>query len=119
MVPAVSEPAFRFTAMQIGVRSARQAALLSLRIYPGGYFAGFESTTTQDTTVEASSTTVAADAGPVPTAIPLPFAIPAQFGLLSPIVFIGGAGDENGVRLRLNFETPSYNSYAYPFYSCD
>jgi len=33
-------------------------------------------------------------------------------------MFIGGNGDENGVRLKVNFETPSLNSFAYPFSSC-
>ena len=36
----------------------------------------------------------------------------------APVVLIGGRGDENGVRMKLNFETPSLNSLAYPFYSC-
>lgn len=120
MVPQVSEAAIRFTTMQIGVRSARQAALLALRINPGGYIElAADTAAAADTTVATTTTAAAADAGPVPTAIPVPVAIPAQFGLLSPVVWIGGAGDENGVRLRFNFETPSLNSLAYPFNACD
>jgi hypothetical protein len=116
MVPVVSEASIRFTSMQVGVRSARQAALIALRIFPGGYVAGVgESTAAQD---DATTTTAAADAAPAATPIPLPVAIPARFGLLSPTTFIGGAGDENGVRMKVNFETPSLNSFAYPFYSC-
>lgn len=120
MVPQVSEAAIRFTTMQVGVRSARQAALLALRINPGGYITATEEAAPVDTTI-ASPTTVGAapETGPVATAIPVPVAIPAQFGLLSPVVWVGGAGDENGVRLRFNLETPSLNSLAYPFYSCD
>lgn len=116
MVPVLSQPAMRFTAMQIGVRSARQASLVALHIFPGGYITGVgESTTPEDVT----TTTVAADgAPPAATPIPLPVAIPARFGLLSPTTFIGGAGDENGVRLKINFETPSLNSFAYPFNTC-
>jgi len=117
MVPVLSEAAMRFTSMQIGVRSARQAALIALRIFPGGYVASIgESTTPEDV---ATTTIQAADgAAPPPTAIPLPVALPARYGLLSPTTFIGGAGDENGVRLKVNFETPSLNAFAYPFSSC-
>lgn len=116
MVPMLSQPAMRFTLMQLGVRSGRQAALVSLRIYPNGHVAGIgESLAEEDT---ATTTTVVDGAPPAPTAIPLPVAVPARFGLLSPTTFIGGAGDENGVRLKVNFETPSLNSLAYPFYTC-
>lgn len=116
LVPVLSQPAMRFAAMQLGVRSARQAALIGLRIFPGGYIAGVgESVTEEDT---ATTTIVADGAPPAPTAIPLPVALPARFGLLSPTMFIGGDGDENGVRLKVNFETPSLNSFAYPFSSC-
>ena len=116
MIQSLSQPAMRFTSMQVGVRSGRHAALIALRIFPGGYVAGVgESTTAEDT---ATTTTAADGAPPAPTAIPLPAALPARFGLLSPTTFVGGAGDENGVRLKVNFETPSLNSLAYPFYSC-
>ncbi len=117
MVPILSEPAMRFTVMQVGIRSARQAALIALRIFPGGYVAGVAASTANPDT--ATTTTAPADgAPPPPTPIPLPVAVPSRFGLLSPTTFIGGAGDENGVRLKVNFETPSLNSFAYPFYSC-
>lgn len=116
MVPVLSQAAMRFTSMQIGVRSARQAALIALQIFPGGYVTGVgESLTPED---NATTTTAPEGAAPAATPIPLPVAIPARFGLLSPTTFIGGAGDENGVRLKVNFETPSLNSFAYPFYSC-
>ena len=65
----------------------------------------------------ATTAGAAADAPPL-TEIPLPVAIPGQFGSLAAIVYVGGAGDENGVRLKLNFETPSLNSFAYPFNAC-
>ncbi|HQZ33701.1 MAG TPA: hypothetical protein PK020_04705 [Ilumatobacteraceae bacterium] len=116
MVPALSQAAMRFTTMQVGIRSARQAALIALRIFPGGYVAGFG----ESATPAATTTTTAAPVGapPAPTAIPLPVAVPSRFGLLSPTVFIGGAGDENGVRLKISFETPSLNTFAYPFSTC-
>ncbi len=115
LVPVLNDPAPRFTSMQVGVRSARQAALIALRIFPGGFVAGVgESSTPEDT----ATTTSAAGGAPAPTPIPLPVALPARYGLLSPTVFIGGAGDENGVRLRVSFETPSLNSFTYPFAEC-
>ena len=116
LVPVVTSAAIRFTSMQIGVRSARQAALIALRIFPGGYVAGVGESVVAET--DATTTTAAEGAAPAATAIPLPFALPARFGLLSPTTFIGGAGDENGVRLKFNFETPSLNSLAYPFSTC-
>lgn len=122
MVASLSLPAQRVVAMEIGNRSARQAALVALRINPGGYaLSAAQEAATQDTTVaEITTTTVTADTPVAPplTPIPLPVAIPGHFGLLSPTTWIGGAGDENGVRLKVNFETPSLNSLAYPFSSC-
>lgn len=137
VVPQVSEPAIRAAAVSIGVVSARQSALMALLLNPGGYVSSTDATNAQPTaattTTELAPTPTqdiaqpgeGAEGGgdpepatPVLTEIPLPVAIPSQFGSLAPIVYIGGAGDENGVRLKLNFETPSLNSYAYPFDSC-
>lgn len=116
LVQAATTPAIRATSMQWGVRSARQAALIALRINPAGYTPG--STDAAPAPDPATTTAAAQDAAPPTTAIPLPVAVPAQFGLLSPTTYVGGAGDENGVRLKLSFETPSLNSLAYPFDSC-
>lgn len=121
LVPVVLTPEIRSEAMSIGVRSGRQAAAMALRIHPGGYVAtSAELAAAAATTTTVADTTPAAegDAAPPQTEIPLPLAIPGQFGLLSPITFIGGKGDENGVRLKLNFETPSLNSYAYDYLTC-
>ncbi len=115
MVPGASTPELRAEAMTIGVRSGRQAAAMALRIHPGGYVPGAITAATAD---ETTTTAAASDAPPPPTEIPLPLAVPGQFGLLSPVTFIGGAGDENGVRLKLNFETPSLNSFAYDYLTC-
>ncbi len=134
VVPQVSEPALRAAAVTVGVTSARQAALMALLLNPGGYVSSTDAENAQPTgatTTEIPVTTQniaapadgdasgddKADAPPL-TEIPLPVAIPAQFGLLAAIVYVGGASDENGVRLKLNFETPSLNSFAYPFNSC-
>lgn len=116
MVPVASQAAIRFASMQVGVRSARQAALIALKIFPGGYTAGVGESLAEEN--NATTTTAPEGAPPEATPIPLQLAIPARFGLLSPTTFIGGAGDENGVRMKVNFETPSLNSFAYPFYSC-
>lgn len=130
VVPQFSEPALRAAAVSIGVVSARQSALFALLLNPGGYVSTADAENAQPavTTTTAAPTTTQNIAAPVETAdtaaepvatdIPLPVAIPSQFGSLAAIVYVGGAGDENGVRLKLNFETPSLNSYAYPFDSC-
>jgi hypothetical protein len=114
--------------MTIGVRSARQAALVALRINPGGYVTGADSKAAQAGTATTSTaaasttapptTTAAGGAAPPQTEIPLPVAVASMFGSLAPITYIGGHGDENGVRLKLNFETPSLNSWEYPYSSC-
>lgn len=120
LVPVALTPEIRTEAMSIGVRSCRQAAATALRIHPGGYLQSAAEAAAEATTTVAD-TTAPADEGaaePPQTEIPLPVAIPGQFGLLSPITFIGGKGDENGVRLKLNFETPSLNSFAYDYLTC-
>jgi len=134
VVPQVSEAPLRAAAAMVGVASARQAALMALLLNPGGYVSEIDAENAQ--AVAATTTLVVQNTqniatpsddgaagdntaqGPPSTEILLPVAIPAQFGSLAPIVYVGGAGDENGVRLKLNFETPSLNSFAYPFDSC-
>ncbi|MEQ1701734.1 MAG: hypothetical protein ABMA25_16620 [Ilumatobacteraceae bacterium] len=119
LVPVVQTPAIRSEAMSIGVRSGRQAAAVALRIHPGGYVpASAELAAAATTTVAETTAPAEGDAAPPQTDIPLPLAVPGQFGLLSPITYVGGLGDENGVRLKLNFETPSLNSYAYDYLVC-
>lgn len=135
LVAQLTMPEPRKTSMEVGVRSARHAALVALRINPGGYVSASDAAAAQVSAPAATDTTVAAtedtqdiaapttqapaEEGPAPTEIPLPVAVPSTFGLLSPTTYIGGRGDENGVRLKLNFETPSLNSFAYPFDTCD
>jgi len=122
MVQAVTDITLRSEFMAVGVRSARQSALIALKINPGGYLISAATQAANDAPAEETTTTVDESEGaaaPPSTEIPLPVAVPSQFGLLSPLVFIGGRGDENGVRLKLSFETPSLNSLAYPFESCD
>lgn len=131
LVPQVSMPEYRAAAMEVGVRSARQAALVALLINPGGYVSATDAANAQPgvtTTTEATTTTAqnlatpttnaTKEQAPPQTEIPLPVAIPSVFGSLGQIIYVGGLGDENGVRLKLNFETPSLNSLAYPFTTC-
>jgi hypothetical protein len=130
LVPQVSQASYRAGAVKVGARSARRSALVALRINPGGYVndadvanaqPGVTTTTAAPTTTQniaATPTTAAADAAPPQTDIPLPVAVPSQYGSLAPITWIGGLGDENGVRLKLIFETPSLNSLTYPFDAC-
>lgn len=94
LVGQLTEAPLRQAAMQVGVRSGRQAALMALRINPGGYVPG--EVTEQD-------------------GLPIPVAVPTPFGSVGSILWVGGAGDENGVRMRATFETPSLNSMVYDF----
>lgn len=93
LVNQVTEAPMRVAAVEVASRSARQAALLALRLNPGGYLP-----------LEATENT-----------IPVPVAKPTAFGSIGAVTWVGGAGDENGVRMRVNFETPSLNSMVYDF----
>jgi hypothetical protein len=132
LVPQVTQASFRAEAMRLAARSARHGALMSLKINPDQYVTSTDlqnanpaatttvapTTTAQDIAQPETGDTTA-PAAPPSTEIPLPVAIPGQYGSLAPITYIGGAGDENGVRLKLNFETPSLNSMAYDFTTCE
>lgn len=121
LVAQVSQASFRKTAMEIAVRSARQAAWTALVVNPGGYVS-LEAAAAAQPGAPVPTTiapTPALNENGVPlTDIPLPIAVPSQFGSLAPITFIGANGDENGVRMKVNFETPSLNSFVYPFDTC-
>lgn len=110
MVPLVHQPSYRPVLMTAGARSARQAALVALTINPGGYL---------PSTAEAAPAETPEGDGPVQTPIPLPAAAATQFGSLGAITYIGGFGDENGVRMKMNFETPSLNSLVYAEEVCE
>ena len=70
-------------------------------------------TTVQD--IATPTTTAGGDNGPQLTEIPAVAALPAAFGQLGPLLLVVGAGDENGVRLKVNMETPAENSYIYDY----
>lgn len=109
MVALVNDTSHRSTLATYGVRSARQAALVALTVNPTGILPG--------TGIGELTTPVVGDEPPQ-TPIPVPVALPSQFGPLGATTFIGGRGDENGVRMRMNFETPSLNSLVYADLSC-
>ena len=120
LVQQVSEPDFRVAAMKIGVRSARQSALVALTVNPAEYFTYADQVAAQPsyTTTTVATADTQPSGNPPLTEIPLPVAVPSQFGSLSGITYIGANGDENGVRLKLIFETPSLNSFVYPSEEC-
>ncbi len=130
-VAQFSEPSLRSDAMSMGARESRHAALLAMTINPtrpGGlvsYNEVVNALPASPPTTVAPTTTVqniagagsGEDAEPtIPqTEIPIVTAIPSQFGSLGPIQIVVGAGDENGTRLKVNLETPSFNSYIYEY----
>lgn len=111
MVPLVSSAGYRTVLMTAGARSSRQAALAALTINPGGYLSGGEAPAPAPSEPTDSET-------PPQTPIPLPVAAATQFGSLGAITYIGGLGDENGVRMKMNFETPSLNTLVYADLDC-
>ena len=64
--------------------------------------------------VAESDTTEAPVAAPTPQ-----YAVPSTFGLLSPIQIQLGAPNESGIRTTVSLETPSLNSLAYEFMTCE
>lgn len=110
MVPQVTSAEYRTVLMQVGHRSSRHAALVALTANPTGFLPSSGEAETSTTEPEGDA--------PPQTPIPLPVAAPSTFGSLAPVTYIGGFGDENGVRLKLNFETPSLNSLVYADATC-
>ena len=82
---------------------------MALTINPGGYLPGGEAPAPSEPTDSET---------PPQTPIPLPVAAATQFGSLGAITYIGGLGDENGVRMKMNFETPSLNTLVYADQTC-
>lgn len=127
MVETLSSGELRGLAIKHGVLAARRAALLALRINPerpGGYVAAAaaapesapaSSTTTTVQNIAAPTTAAGAAEAPAATPIPPVSAIPSHFGQLAAQFLVVGAGDENGVRLRVALETPSSNTFVYDY----
>ena len=117
--------------MTIGAREARHAALLALTINPdrpGGLVNFADAVNAEPAsppTTLAPTTTVQNIASPSggstptqtvqQTEIPTVTAIPSQFGSLAALQIVVGKGDENGTRLKINLETPSFNSFVYEY----
>jgi hypothetical protein len=98
LMPLLSKPADRQQAIVIGASEARQAALIALTITgrPTGYVPP-------------------AEAPANPPEFPVEYAIPSDYGLLGAQQIVVGAKNESGVRTTINLETPSLNTYVYPY----
>jgi rubrerythrin len=129
LVSAFSQPQLRRDAMEVGKVEARHAALLALAINPGGYLpvdaaeAPAVTTTTVADTIPKDVNTTAPAGGDEPAPVAedrlVPVALPGAFGNLGALLLVVGAGDENGVRLKINVETPSLNSFVYESITCE
>lgn len=131
LVPLLGSAELRQEAIRIATDEVRHAALLALTINaerPGGWvpIEAIESAEPEEQeSGEATTTTVQDIAQPETTTtepeeqqateIPLPTAVPTQFGSVAAVPLVVGAGDVNGVRLRVNLETPSLNSLIYEY----
>lgn len=141
-VEMVSQP-FRVATVTAAVANARHSALLALAINPDrpdGYIApgvliddpesaaaaaaAAVSTTSTVPQKEinpygqngnATSTMAPSNGGVSATKIPKISAINGSFGSTGSVTVIVGAGDENGTRLKLPFETVSLNSFVYGY----
>jgi len=116
----------RAAGMQVGVGSSRRGALWGALITPDALVddavlagvATVATTTPPTTTADATTTTVngeAEAAGPATVV----HAVSASFGQLGPALIELGAADENGIRKKVNIETPFLNSLAYEYQTCD
>jgi Ferritin-like domain len=135
LVAMFSEPSLRADAMAVGKVEARHAALLAMAISPDGGIlpAPTASADTAPTTTAAGDSTPSADvnsttsttstvlaaggAGTVEARV-LPVALPNAFGQLGAYQIIIGKDDVNGVRMKVNLETPSLNSLIYKDIAC-
>ncbi len=129
----IADPAIRQSVMTVGVAEARHAAVWAISINAAspskGYITATEAasaattteteeggtpTTVQDIAAETTVPGTVVGGAPL-TEIPEVAAIPSSFGNLGTLLVVVGAGDENGVRLKVNFETPSLNSLVYEY----
>lgn len=128
-VERLSSGQLRELAARHSLDASRRSALLALTINtsrPGGYLGEaviVEGSMPTETTVadsaapatDAPATDAPVDDAPAATEIPAVSAIPARFGQVAGGFVILGAGDENGVRLRVTIDTPSLNTYVYEY----
>jgi len=128
LVPLLGTPELRQEAIKIAADEVRHSALLALTINPerpGGWVPSDAVASAEPAEAEATTTTVQDIAQPETTTtvaeeqrateIPPPTAVPTQFGSVAAVQLVVGAGDQNGVRLRVNLETPSLNSLIYEY----
>ena len=116
----------RAAGMQVAVGSSRRGALWGALITPDALVdesvlanvPTVETTAPPTTAADATATTVSPEAeaaGPVPVV----HAVSASFGQLGPVLIELGAPDENGIRQKVNIETPFLNSLAYEYQTCE
>jgi hypothetical protein len=116
----------RAAGMQVGVGSSRRGALWGALITPDALvddavlanLPTVATTAPPTTAPDATATTVSGEAeaaGPAPVV----HAVSASFGQLGPALIELGAADENGIRKKVNIETPFLNSLAYEYQTCD
>ncbi len=136
LVAMFSEPSLRADAMAVGKVEARHAAILAM-VTPGGSIlpeptaaaetspsttvAGGDGAPSADvnSTTSTTSTVLAASGTGTVEARVLPVALPSAFGQLGAYQIIIGKDDVNGVRMKVNLETPSLNSLIYEEIACN
>ena len=127
MVETLTAAEHRGLAIKHGVYAARRSALMALTINPArpdGYLAAAaaspeqapaSSTTTTVQDLAAPPAAAGEEGAPASTPIPEVAAIPSRFGQLAGQFLVVGAGDENGVRMRVSVETPSSNTFVFGY----
>jgi hypothetical protein len=124
-VSMLNDIELRASGLAIGIGSSRRGALWGALINPDALvddsvLAGVAVTPSADTTVVETTTTVAA---PTTTAAasqdvsppPVVHAVSSTFGQLGPVLIELGVTDDNGIRKKVNLETPYLNSLAYEY----
>ena len=130
IVVMLNDVSLRAEAIRIGAQEAQHAGLLGALINPTALIAvdgvAVPEATSPSTTVAPAvglPTTVASPdvtEAPAPTAAALPiYAVPSTFGLLAPIQIQLGKPNEAAIRTTLILETPSLNSLAYEYMTCE
>lgn len=105
LVEKLSEPELRGEVIALGCSAARRSATMA--VITNGVPGGLVSPALAGGVVEKD------EAGFTPT-----FAIESRFGQLVPFELQVGTPNELGVRFKVNYETPSDNSYIYEGMTC-
>ncbi|MFZ8998019.1 MAG: ferritin-like domain-containing protein [Ilumatobacteraceae bacterium] len=103
LVPALTEPALRRSAMEIGGEEQRHAAALAAALNPTTYF---------------NPMLTGGQPGTDAVGIPLRYAVPSVFGTVGGIDLVVGAVNDEGSRFSIQLQTPAANSLVYSDASC-